>query len=99
MQIAIAGQKLASALPDDLDAKVIAATGCSVEELVASLDSGPAPSLVAELLHPCLAGKDAPAKPTLASLIAIALAEDYAGMIAQVRKVLQLGAKREGSSD
>lgn len=94
MNILIAGVAFTATRPDDLDKRVIAATGCSVAELEASLASGPVPSLIAELLHPCLSGADVPSKAKLAALLATALAENARETIATVRKAIAAVPKR-----
>lgn len=84
MKIKIGGIVYDTRKPDDLDAQVIAATGCSSAELLESFASGTTPTALAAVLLPHLAA-GAPALPDLAH--AIAAEPDLAGVIRTIRRV------------
>ncbi len=84
MKITIGGIAYDTRKPDDLDAQVISATGCSSAELLASFTSGTTPTALAAVLLPHLAG-DVMALPDLAR--AIADEPDLAGVICAIRRV------------
>ncbi len=71
MPITIGGQSLATTRPDDLDAQLVAATGCNAAEM-AAIVSGPRVGavMVARALAPFLAA-DAPRGGELAAEIAL----------------------------
>lgn len=72
MTIKIGENALATRTPSDLDAVLVATTGCSAAETVAQLKRGGQPSHIARALHPFLADKDAPLVHDLAAMIAAA---------------------------
>jgi hypothetical protein len=67
--------------PGDLDAQLVASTGCNAAEIAGMLAEGAIAGLVANALLPFLAEQDRPAVPELAALIA---GEDLAGVTRQV---------------
>lgn len=79
MSIKIGGKTVATATPADLDAALIAATGCSAAETLEQLRQGGHASHVARALHPFLAD----AMP-LADLSAMIAAGDVADVRGQV---------------
>lgn len=52
--ITIGSTQLATSTPPDLNAQVIAATGCSADELAGIIRANPVPGLVAQALRPLL---------------------------------------------
>lgn len=68
MEIKIGGKTLKTKKPGDLDAVLIAWTGCSAAETATQLASWPSPGRLASALHPFLAD-DAPSVPELAAMI------------------------------
>lgn len=81
MAIIIAGKSYATRRPQDLDAKLVAATGCSAAEAQRWLHGSPRASHVAAALVPFMVGADAPVVQELAALIA---ADDVAAVAVQV---------------
>ena len=55
MTIRIGGRELPTTRPSDLDAQLIAITGCSAAENAAMLGNGSTPFQVARALHPLIA--------------------------------------------
>lgn len=70
--------------PSDIEAQLLASTGCSEAEVAAWLRGNPLPGLVAAALLPFVEGGDAPAIPELADAIATA---GVAGVAAEVAKL------------
>jgi hypothetical protein len=70
------------ARPDDLDAQLLALTGCSAAEVAGWLGGHPIAGLVAAALLPFLAEQDRPAAPDLAQAIADAGVAEVAAEVA-----------------
>lgn len=75
---------LATARPDDLDAKLLAATGCSVAEVQTWLHGSPDGFYVARALYPFLTGNDAPSLADLAVMIVHAGPAEIAAEVADL---------------
>lgn len=86
MTIAIAGKTYPTRKPADLDAVLVAATGCNASENIAIVGGHPLPSKIAAAVRPFL-GDDAPSMPELAALIESELARPKNTLIADIRKL------------
>lgn len=85
MTITIAGTKLAIRKPADLDAALIAATGCSAAENLAMVNGTPHAARLAPAILPFLA--EPPALSDLAVLVATDLATPGSTLVADVQKL------------
>lgn len=85
--ITIAGQSFPLTVPDDLDAELIAATGCSAAEIVAALGYFTVAGQLAAALRPLLP-PDALPGIALADALQEDLAENRGALFAHVRAAL-----------
>ena len=85
MTITIAGKSLPTRRPQDLNAVLIAATGCSAAENRKIIDGTPLPGRLAAALHPFLT--DGPSVAELAAMVEIELARADNRLVADVRKL------------
>ena len=83
MDIKIGEKSLKTRKPTDLNAALLATTGCSTAETTAQLGGFPTPGRIATALRPFL-NDDAPSTPELAHMIAVA---DGVEVLAAVRKL------------
>lgn len=84
--IVIGGQSYPVACPSDIEARLLAATGCSAVELAGALGDFTTGN-IAHAVRPFLAD-DAPSAPELAQGFAADLERDRAGTLAAVRALL-----------
>lgn len=83
MDITLGGKPLKTRKPTDLDAALLATTGCNATETVRQLNGWPTPGRIASALRPFLSD-DAPSTPELADSIA---RQDTAEVLAAVKKL------------
>lgn len=86
MTITIAGKQLATRRPKDLDAALIATTGCDAAENLRIISGQPLPGRIAAAVAPFLP-EDAPPASELATMIEQDLAGDRSTLVADAKKL------------
>lgn len=86
MAITIAGKQFSTRKPRDLDAALIAVTGCNAEENLRIVSGVPMPGLIAGAILPFL-GESAPHRADLARMIEQDLASEGSSIVEDVKRL------------
>lgn len=95
MAITIASTEFKTRKPKDLDARLVASTGCNAAENLALISGAAVPGRIAMAVAPFITG-GAPSTAKLAALVQRELATEGSTLIADIR-ALFVGADDEGT--